>query len=73
MSSRNETQQVLDTQLKSKRDLGEPHARECMEFAEAIIEGRPSPVPPEESLHVTAILDGLYRSAEERREVKLDY
>jgi predicted dehydrogenase len=73
LSSRNETQQVLDTQLKQAANLGEPHARECMEFAKAIVEGRPSPVPPEESLHVTAILDGLYRSAEQGGEVKLDY
>ena len=49
----------------------EAHAEECKVFAQAIAEGRPSPVPAEQSLDVMAILDGLYRSAEARREVVL--
>jgi predicted dehydrogenase len=73
ISSRNETQQTLDSKLNRADDLGEPHARECMEFAEAIVAGKPSPVPPEESLHVAAILGGLYESAKTGGEVKLDY
>ena len=40
----------------------EPHALECVEFARAVAEGPPSPVPAEQSLQVMAILDGIYRS-----------
>lgn len=73
LSANNATRQLLNTQLQTKSDKIEPHALECMEFAEAIVEGKPSPVPPEQSLDVTAILDGLYRSAAQGGEVKLDY
>jgi predicted dehydrogenase len=50
----------------------EPHAMECIEFARAITEERPSPVPPEHSLQVLAILDGIYRSQREGGEVKIE-
>jgi len=43
----------------------------CCDFAKAIAEGRPSPVPPEEALNVMAILDGLYQSHDTGQEVKL--
>jgi predicted dehydrogenase len=49
----------------------EPHALECVEFARAVAEGLPSPVPAEESLHVQAILDGIYRSQEAGKEVEV--
>lgn len=65
------TQQFLTTQL-GRHEQGSPHAKECVAFAEAVALGKPSPVPAEQSLQVQSILDGLYRSAEERREVRLD-
>jgi len=65
------TMQQYNSVLKNTPDAQEPHAQECIEFAEAIAKGQPSPVPPEESLLVMAILDGLYRSQEAGREVKL--
>ncbi|MCA9410837.1 MAG: Gfo/Idh/MocA family oxidoreductase [Candidatus Omnitrophica bacterium] len=71
LTNNNNTQQHLNTQLVRKHDV-EAHARECMEFAEAIVTGMPSPVPAEESLDVIRILDGLYRSAETGKEVRLD-
>ena len=43
-----------------------------MEFARAIAAGAPSPVPAEQSMQVMKILDGIYRSQEEAREVRLD-
>jgi predicted dehydrogenase len=43
-----------------------------MVFAEAVAKGKPSPVPAEQSLQVMAILDGIYRSQEEGKEVTLD-
>jgi predicted dehydrogenase len=49
----------------------EPHAAECIAFAEAVAEGKPSPVPAEQSLDVITILDGLYQSAAKGREIVL--
>ena len=67
----NSTRQHFDMQLQNKEG-GEPHALECIAFAEAIVSGQPSPVPPEQSLDVIRILDALYRSASEGREIRLD-
>ena len=53
-------------------DLMEPHALECVEFAKAIAEGRPSPVPAEQSLQVQSILNGIYESQKKGREIRLD-
>jgi predicted dehydrogenase len=54
------------------KDHMEPHALECVEFAKAVAEGAPSPVPAEQSLQVMAILDGIYRSQAQGREVKIE-
>lgn len=70
LSTNNVTQQQMNMQLV-RSEGGEPHARECMVFAEAVATGKPSPVPPEQSLDVITILDGLYRSAESGKEVRL--
>ncbi|MBI1930898.1 Gfo/Idh/MocA family oxidoreductase [Candidatus Poribacteria bacterium] len=50
----------------------EAHAQECVEFAKAIVDGAPSPVPAEQSLQVISILDGIYRSQEKGGEVRVD-
>src|SRR5262249_1101454 len=47
------------------------HHEEIMQFALAVRDGRPSPVPVEQTLNVTRILEGLYHSAELGREVLL--
>jgi predicted dehydrogenase len=67
-----ETRQLYNRTLKLTRDRLEPHAQECFEFARAVVEGAPSPVPAEQSLQVIAILDGVYRSQSEGREVAVD-
>jgi predicted dehydrogenase len=72
LSAANDTRQLLNTQLQNAEG-GAPHAKECMAFAEAVLSGKPSPVPPEQSLDVIAILDGLYRSAAAGKEVRLNY
>jgi predicted dehydrogenase len=72
LSTNYETKQLYNRVLKFTRDAMEPHAFECYEFARAIVEGQPSPVPPEQSLHVITILDGIYRSQREGREVQLE-
>lgn len=69
----NTTKQHFNTQLVKNADAGEPHAQECIAFADAVANGKPSPVPAEQSLDVIAILDGLYRSAASNSEVKLEH
>jgi len=71
-ASNNATQQHYDRVLRLTRDLLEPHALECVEFAQAVVDGAPSPVPAEQSLQVMTILDGIYRSQKTGGEVKLD-
>jgi predicted dehydrogenase len=71
-SSNYATRQLYNRTLKLTKDTMEPHALECVEFARAIVEGCPSPVPPEESLQVMSILDGIYRSQREGREVAIE-
>lgn len=73
LSQNNETQQQLNAVLQREPKGPEPHAFECMAFAEAVANGEPSPVPAEQSMDVMAILDGLYQSAAAGQEVKLDY
>jgi predicted dehydrogenase len=67
-----ETRQLYNRNLKLTKDDNEPHAQECIEFAQAIVDGTPSPVPAEQSLQVMQILDAVYRSQETGREVRLD-
>lgn len=65
------TRQMVNRTLTLTHDTMEPHALECVEFAKAIAEGLPSPVPAEQSLAVQAILDGIYRSHQTGREVEI--
>jgi predicted dehydrogenase len=65
------TMQLTTTTLGITNDTMEPHALECVEFARAVAEGLPSPVPAEQSLAVQSILDGIYRSQEMGKEVEV--
>ncbi|MDD4890197.1 MAG: Gfo/Idh/MocA family oxidoreductase [Phycisphaerae bacterium] len=62
---------VTDTALKFPQDNTGGHAKEIEVFADAILTGKPSPVPAEQSLNVIRILDGLYRSHAAGKEVKV--
>lgn len=66
------TKQLYNRTLQITKDVAEPHALECVEFAQAIVDGAPSPVPAEQSLQVMTILDAVYRSQETGGEVRLD-
>ena len=66
-----ETRQQYNRQLKLMYDGLEAHAQECVEFAQALAEGQPSPVPAEQSLQVLKILDGIYRSQQSGGEIRL--
>jgi len=65
------TQQQYNRTLQLRKDINEPHAQECIEFAQAVVDGAPSPVPAEQSLQVLTILDGIYRSQQSGSEVRL--
>jgi predicted dehydrogenase len=69
MSSNHATRQFYNRTITLTQDKMEPHALECVEFARSVAEGLPSPVPPEQSLYVQTILDGIYRSQAAGREV----
>jgi predicted dehydrogenase len=71
LSTNYTTQQLYNNQLKLTKDPMEPHALECVEFARAVATGAPSPVPAEQSLQVLSILEGIYRSQREGREVAI--
>ncbi len=62
---------LTDTKLSFPDDRVDGHHTELLEFALAALKGQPSPVPPEESLIVMRILNGLYRSYETGREVEV--
>jgi predicted dehydrogenase len=66
------TQQLYNRKLSLTKDIRPPHAQECFEFAAAIVEGKPSPVPAEQSLQVMTILDAVYRSQDLGKEIGLD-
>ncbi|MNF11150.1 hypothetical protein D3C80_2123000 [compost metagenome] len=42
------------------------------DFAEAVRDGRPAPIPGEEILIQQAIIDGVLRSSQERKEVSIE-
>lgn len=49
-----------------------PHHDEILAFATAVRDGKPSPVPVEETLKVTRVLEAFYKSSELKREVVLE-
>lgn len=72
LSTDYQTRQLNNRTIKLTKDWMEPHALECVEFARAVAEDAPSPVQAEQSLQVLSILDGIYRSQAEGREVKIE-
>lgn len=61
----------IDSSLVSKED-GKPHQRSIHEFAAAVRAGKPVPVPAEQSVQISRMIDAFYRSAKECREVAID-
>ena len=72
MKTNYDTKQMYDCTLQLTGETMEAHALECVEFARSVAEGLPSPVPAEQSMQVMSILDGIYRSQREGREVKIE-
>ena len=54
------------------KDTIEPHAKECIEFAEFVANDQPVTIPAEHSLQVMKILDGIYKSQEVGKEIILE-
>jgi predicted dehydrogenase len=48
-----------------------PHPEVIRQFARALLEDQPVPVPPEQSVQTIAMLEALYQSAAEGREVRI--
>ncbi len=71
ISSNLTTKRTFDTQLNDAGKGQEPHARECAAFAAAVASGAPSPVPAEQSRDVQAILNALYESAAQGKEIRI--
>lgn len=72
LTTDNKRRQMYNRKLMLTSNAMPPHALECVAFARAIAEGEPAPVAPEQSLQVMTILDGVYRSQTERKEIRLD-
>ena len=62
---------TTDTQLKFPDNKVGGRAHEIAAFSAAVLTGKPSPMPAEQSLNVIRILDGLYRSNASGKEVKV--
>jgi len=60
---------TVTTPEKTRYDGADMFFNECSAFARAILEGKPSPVPAEQALITQRILDGVYKSGAEGREV----
>ncbi len=71
-TSDNAKRQRYDVKLTNIPKVDNPRAEACKAFAEAIAHGRPSPLPPEQSLTVQRVLEATYRSTQTKREVRLD-
>jgi predicted dehydrogenase len=71
ISSDNVNNNLLFSKFKNNKIETEPHAKECIEFAESVVNNQPVPVPAEHSLQVMEILNGVYKSQETGKEVIL--
>jgi predicted dehydrogenase len=67
---REESGALTDTTPQFLPSIG-THEQEIREFVQAVIDDTPVPVPGEQGLMVTRILDAIYQSAETGKEVSL--
>jgi predicted dehydrogenase len=63
---------MYDAQLKPPPGLGKAHTEELHAFYDCVVNDKPSPVPYTETVKVIAILEAIYRSQVEGREVAVD-
>ncbi len=67
----NVSKQQYNRMLQLTDEKHRPHHQECVEFAQTILDGAPSPVPAEHSLQVALILEAIYESQRTGREVQI--
>lgn len=65
-------QQLFDMVPRNIPHVESPHTAEVVAFVDAILEGKPSPVPGLNGLILNAIFDALYKSSDTGNEEKVD-
>lgn len=61
-----------ELQQPGRSESGDPFLRKVERFVDAVREGKPAPIPADEVLLTQAMLDGVYRSAQQGREVAIE-
>lgn len=62
---------LVDGVVSPGAPVEKPRTEQILAFAQALREGRPSPVPVEQTLSVIAILEAIYQSAQSEGEIRL--
>lgn len=62
---------LLDVDVEKPDQKERPHHQELRAFTEAVLAGKPSPIPPEQSVNVVRMLTGVYRSQDSGKEVRV--
>lgn len=63
--------QLTETAIPSKPEATDRFYRKCRAFVDAVKAGGPSPVPWQEIIYNQAIIDGIIRSSEAKKEVEV--
>jgi predicted dehydrogenase len=63
---------LLDISPAHLRGSGQPHADQIASFVDSVVNDKPVYTPGEEALEVTRIIDALYQSSDEGREIRFD-
>ena len=69
---KDDNKQLLNISPANVPSVESPHSAEVKAFVEAIIGGKPSPVPGENGLILNAIFDAIYKSSVSGNEEKVD-
>ena len=62
---------MVNVTPKQRDDRVDRFKEETQVFVTAVREGKPAPIPAEEVIWTNVIMDGIYRSAAEGREVEV--
>jgi len=63
---------LMNCEPQFVKDRVQPHAAGLHAFADAVLDGKPVPIPGEEALTIQKIIDALYKSSRLGREVKIN-
>lgn len=62
---------LIDGTIHRQPDLPKPHTGEIMAFFDAVTQGKPSPVPVEQTIFVIGILEAIMSSSASKREERV--